>query len=356
MRNVLLFILSLSSFACFAQEVPVWYTLSGRNSNFPANSYVTGFSIDKPQNGESYEKAAERLVRSARVKAVSIIQVKVENETEDKLASFQQKGGNGAGMAQTRSTTSVSKSSVNMEISNLKVESYIDRTEGKVAAFAYIKINDLIRQTDRKLTSLLSKVESGLDEIDELIANGEKIEAKKRLEKIIPLFDEIDSQQRILIAVDPYADEESLQMSLCKTLQQRASKLQIDLKNGINIYLNCKADMLGTNYPTLGNTIKGDLSKLGATFVTSPDQADWAIVVNANSRQYNAHTIGGYTTYFVYVDASITIDKMATGQRIYEDALSEKGGHTKNYTEAARDGYKQITPKLTAVINQYIKQ
>lgn len=341
--------------ALYAQ-VPEWYNAATRSQKYPNSIYITGFKVDKLHNGETVGAAAERLVRAARVNAVATIQVRVENETIDKLQSMQQQSSAGKQMAQNRELVSKTRTSVDMELSNLKSETYFDADNNKIAAFVYVKISDLIRQTDRKLSATIVKIESGLEEMDELVNNGDKLNAKTKGEKLEPFFADIDDLQRILIAVDADTDEEGLQMETTQQLRMRYVKTMAALKNGINIFLSCKADLFGSVYPTLANTIKGDLSKLGATFVTSPDQADWAIVINANARQYNAPTIGGYTTYFAYIDASIAIDKMATGQRIYEDAFSEKGGHTHNYTEAARDGYKQITPKLAAVINQYIKQ
>lgn len=52
---------------------------------------------------------------------------------------------------------------------------------------------------------------------------------------------------------------------------------------------------------------------------------------------------GSSVNYFSYVDAEIAVEKVVTNQRIYEDMLTEKGGHTHNFTEAARDAYKKIT-------------
>ena len=52
----------------------------------------------------------------------------------------------------------------------------------------------------------------------------------------------------------------------------------------------------------------------------------------------------------------ISIDKGSTGQRVYEDAISEKGGHTHNYEQAARQAYQDLSPKLSAIIQEQIRQ
>lgn len=348
----ILFFLTVLPLLGWAQQ-PVWYDLSSRNANFPRSEWFIGFA-ERTIGNESVETATAKVSNAARVDAIASIQVQVQNTTTDRATTNQVISEDGMMETIYEQLDSHTRTSIDANIPGLKVETY--RHGKEIAAFAYVKRRDLQRQLDKSITVALTKLESNLDNVTEMVAQGQKMEARKRLEPLAKNFAEIERDQKLLAVVDAYADAESLQLSESKTLQQRYIKMMAELKNGIKIYLNCKADMLGTNYPTLANTIKGDLSKLGATFVSSPDQADWAIVVNANARQYNAPTIGGYTTYYVYIDASVTIDKVATNQRIYEDALSEKGGHTKNYTEAARDGYKQITPRLTAVINPYIKQ
>lgn len=62
------------------------------------------------------------------------------------------------------------------------------------------------------------------------------------------------------------------------------------------------------------------------------------------------------STYFVYVDANIAVEKTATGQRIYENKISEKDGHTLNFKKAAREAYKEIAPQISAIIKEQVKQ
>ena len=58
----------------------------------------------------------------------------------------------------------------------------------------------------------------------------------------------------------------------------------------------------------------------------------------------------------MYVDANIAVDKTATGQRVYENEISEKGGHTQNFKKAARDAYKELFPKISEIIKEQVKQ
>ena len=66
--------------------------------------------------------------------------------------------------------------------------------------------------------------------------------------------------------------------------------------------------------------------------------------------------MGDVNTYFVYVDATVSITKTTTGQRVYENMFTEKGGHTHNYQQAARETYKYLTPKIRKVVEEQVKQ
>ena len=114
--------------------------------------------------------------------------------------------------------------------------------------------------------------------------------------------------------------------------------------------------MFGQTYNALKGEIQGALSPMGCTFVRSGSEADWVITIAATAREYNKSDFGGVSSYFAYVDAKISIEKGATGQRIYEDAISEKGGHTHNYEQAARQAYKDISPKISKIIKEQIQQ
>lgn len=231
-----------------------------------------------------------------------------------------------------------------------------DGNHGKYYVIAYINKEEACNFYENEIKMLISNIGSHIAIADNYINSGFKTKAKEELQNTLALFGQKDEP---LFWLNVFGlDENKMQRYLneINSYEQTVKSKIADLEHGLRIFLDCKADLFGNSYPTLANTIKGDLSKIGCTFVTSAAEADLVINVTANAREYNAPTMGGHTTYFAYIDATLAIDKVVTNQRIYEDALTEKGGHTHNYTEAARDGYKQIAPKLIELINQYIKQ
>ena len=57
----------------------------------------------------------------------------------------------------------------------------------------------------------------------------------------------------------------------------------------------------------------------------------------------------------IIVDLRYATDNNFTGQKIYEGEISEKGSHTHNYNQAARDGYKRISKQISEILLKNIK-
>lgn len=147
--------------------------------------------------------------------------------------------------------------------------------------------------------------------------------------------------------MDENADDEILMTAELAEAKRYLTEKANKLRNAIGIYITCDAKLFDTEFPVFLKELQGDLSSLGVSFVDSVEQADWKISVTANTREYNKVDLGGATNYFAYADAQVTIDKLANGKRIYEDALSEKGGHTHNYDKAAREAYKHLATRMS---------
>ena len=171
------------------------------------------------------------------------------------------------------------------------------------------------------------------------------------------MLDDIESDQRVMLSIDPSVSDEDLSIEEVTWLKKKYQTLATELKNGVNIYLECKAELFGATYVALGGEIKGELSKMGVSFVSSPELSDWAIYVSAVAREYNSQRFGNVTTYTAYVDATVTVEKTETKQRIFEKQLeNEKGTHTISYSEAAREAYKSITPIIKTIIKEQMSQ
>lgn len=356
MKKLFLILLSAFSLMVAAQTTPNWYDNDMRRSFYPAGQYFTGFAEGQRLGSESLDAATTRLKNAARVEALSTIRVHVQNTTVNQALSQTLRTMEGTFRQSAREFSSATTTKVDMEIPGLQIEAWTNPDNGNIAAFAYVKKATLIRQLEKTITVGLTKIETSLDQVDQLVANGQKMKARDLAVKTLPQFAEVDDAQKTLAAVDENADEETLQLQETRALQNRLTGLIAQLKHGINIYFECTADLFGKNYATLKSEIQGELSKLGCTFVNSASESDWAIYVNAPAREYRKTDYGSTSSYFSYVDANIVVDKTTTGQRVFEDQISEKGGHTMNYEQAARDAYKNISPKISEIIKNQIQQ
>ena len=190
---------------------------------------------------------------------------------------------------------------------------------------------------------------------DNYIDKGFKSKAKDELTGFLPSFEEVGKNFFWLNVFG--MDDTNIQKYLeqVNQLEQTVKLMVSDLEHSITYCVVCKADNFGKNYPKLANEIKGELSTSGCSFVDDPNSADYVININAKAREHNTIKNAGGAAYFAFVDATIAIDKVATKQRIFEDEISEKGGHTLGYSEAGRDGYKTISKRISKLLKENIK-
>ena len=353
MKKIFLITFSLLSFTVLAQELD-WFDSKKRQAFYPTSTYFSGFAMDEISPNTDVEKAMEHIKSAARVEAVSTIQIYVDNVKQDNTRSESYQTMSKYVEEIYQQFTSNTTLTTRMDVPGLKVDGY--KKGNIIAAFAYIKKSDLKRQLEKQITMALTRIGTQLDNIDELINNGQKVEARTRIEPIVKDFMPIEQIQELLLAVDLNADAESLQLEETKALQQRYAKMQAALKNGIYIALHSTASLFDGSYDALPNIIKGNLSSLGCTFTENDAEADWIVIISSSAREYTKSTLGNTTNYYSYIDAQINVKKAKTGQIIYTDEFSVKGGDTRNYVLAAKTAYKEIAPKLSNAIKEHIQQ
>ena len=346
----------MAAVCAFAQMPPTWSDYDMRQLEYPDSEYFTGYAEGAPMTGERQEMATQRLKDAARVEAVSTIRVHITNQSTNDLISQQLSNMEGEFWNVMNTFTSSTTTTVDMKIPSLQIEAWRDPQTGSIYAFAYVKKSTLIRQLEKQITVALTKVEMSLDQVDQLIATGQKLQARSAAEKALPLFAEVDEAQKLLVAVDADATEETLMLNETRQLQQRLMAMVAHLKNALTICIQCDASIFGSHYPTLSSTLQGHLSKLGCNFVSDPSVADWVVMIQASAREYSTVLTGNIATYFVYVDATVSVRKAVTNQVVYEDMLTEKGGHTHNYHQAAREAYRYLTPKICKAVEEQVKQ
>ena len=354
MKYRIFLIMLLFSRLAVAQQptAPDWTDAVRRDLLYPSNQYYTGLAISKIEKVTDMESVLNRLKNSARAEMVSSILVTVNQTTERYLENRQ--------VNQSAQTIDIFRSGAVTEsgikdIPGLNVETWYNPKTGDAMAFAWVKTSDLIRKLGKRITINVTKAELAISTVEEHIAKGNKSEAKQILSSLSVLFSDMENDQKVMLSMDATLEDEDIAFSEVNGLKKKFQQLQIDLKNGISIYIVCTAKTLTDTYPALQNAVKGELVPLGCSFVQEATASDWVITISATAREYNTQQFANVTSYFAFVDALLSIQKTATNQTVYEDVLSVKGSHTLSYNEAVRAAYKDMIPQLGEIITNQIQ-
>ena len=211
----------------------------------------------------------------------------------------------------------------------------------------------MARQLTRSIPAELGKIEGAMPQINILIKKGEKAQAKAMVEEALQQIAKIEADQKTLALLDESADDEILMTAEVAEAKRYLTDKANKLRNAIGIYITCDAKLFDTEYPVFLKELQGELSQLGVSFVDSVEQADWKIAIKAIAREYNKTESG---TYYAYADADLAIIKTATGKRVCQKRISEKGGHFRGYNYAAQEAYKYLVPIISAIIKEQIVQ
>lgn len=279
----------------------------------------------------------------ARTNLAHQIQMKVKEVSQiDKQAV------NGHSSILYRSSKSFS-TDVDMDL--VETKSYYNEEQSKFYVLVYINKAASTTYYENEVKMLISKADNTLTIADNYISTGFKQKAKAELQKALQLF---DSAGKSFFWLNVFGLDEYRIQSLLKQVNEKEQAIKqrlSDLEYGTTYCVVCEADLFGKRYVKLGNEVKGELAASGCNFVDNPTNADIVIRIQASARKYNEFQ----GAFFTYIDAAVTIDKTATGQRIFEDEISTKGAHTLGYDEAARDGYKQIKKDIVKTLKENIK-
>ena len=298
---------------------PFWCNDTWRATNYPREQYVQGFVIGTIQAGESIEQTHQRLKEKAQAEALQNINL-------------------AANMIKY--------------IPNLSVESWHNPKTNELFAFAWAKKEDLTRTLKKQIISHVTRAEMALEEAEGLLAEGEKSAARKTIAKAIEHLQQVEEQQKVVQSVDSNTEMEDIAFAESNALKQRVTALQQQLKNGVSVYIGGEVTVFDKSYPTFINQIKQQISGIGCTFTTNEAEADWVVRLQGTTQEYNTMQNSSYSAFVVMADVAIEIAKK--GQIIYSGNVSQKGVHTINTEQAAKEAYSEASKAIAAQINEII--
>ncbi|MBQ7342838.1 MAG: hypothetical protein IJW42_06205 [Alistipes sp.] len=341
MKKLFLFfaLVGLARFAQAQQYPTEWvaYTHSG---------YIHDVQSDVNHERVPETKFLARLVDIARTNVAKQIQIVIKDNAKLSNLSI-----NGQTVTKYVSSTQFY---THLDLSLVETKLHYDTYAQRGSAIAFINRTKARQYYANTMRALLDRVDHVRQTALNYISAGFKERAKAELQTFVPQFADKDT---ILFWLNVFEmpQQELLQLQGQINEAERVVKqMLVDLQYGLSIYLNCKSDLFGTDFYALQNELKGEVSSIGCNYVTDAT-ADFSIVITANAREGSVMSVGSVNSYFAYVDATIRIVKGATGQVIYENEISKKGGHTRNYMEAARSAYRDIVPQIATIIKTNIK-
>ncbi len=305
----------------FSNQVamPSWCNNEWRSNNYPRALYLQGFIVGEQQTNESIEQTLQRLKEQAQAEALQNI-IATQNAIKD--------------------------------IPNLSVESWHNPQTNEVFAFAWAKKEDLVRTLKKQIISRVTRAEMAIEEAEGLLAEGEKNAARKSIAKAIEHLQQVEEQQKVVQSVDSNTEMEDIAFAESNALKQRVNALHQQLKNGVSVYIGGEVTVFDKSYPTFIQQIKQEISPMGCTFTTNEAEADWVIRLQGTMQEYNTMQKSSYSTFVVMADVAIEIAKR--GQIIYSGNVSQKGVHTNNTEQAAKEAYSEASKVIAVQINEII--
>lgn len=315
--------------------------------------YMYGEYLYDLQSDNNYQNLSEidfknYLLNIARTNLAKQIQIKVQDVAQLKKESID---------SHTEiNYTSSTLFSTDVSMKLVETKTLYNPTSRKGYAIAYIDRDAARNYYKNELTLIYNNVNNSLVLADNFVSAGFKSKAQAELEASLKYFESLDKPFFWMNIFGASQSELSEWQQRFSATEQNIKRKLADLKHGTVIYLSCNADIFGELYPTFQEELKGMLSVEGCSFTSNPENADWIITVRCKAIESSNIKIGNSNAYFSYVDAHIIIDKAITSQRIYEDNISIKGGHTLGYYDAAMDGYKSVKQRLGTKITDIIWQ
>ncbi len=316
-------------------------------SKYKSDEYISDIQSDYNSRGLSEPEFKNYLLNIAMTNLAKQIQVKIED-----AASLDKTSVNGKTSINYSANTDFY---TNVELHLVKTIALYNASSREGHVLAYIDKTEAFYYHKQQIESALMKAETVYDMAMNYIDSGFKNKAREELNKILPLF-KTTSDSFNWLSILGRAETANDLYDKHGFWENKVKSLLADLRYGTKICLVCSSEIFGQKNSDLQNKIKGILANEGCSFVQTPENADWKIEIISTSREYNKVNYGQVSTYFAYVDATVSITKNITSQRIYEDILSIKGGHTIDYKNAAQKAYNDLAEQLGTKIKEVIRQ
>ncbi len=123
--------------------------------------------------------------------------------------------------------------------------------------------------------------------------------------------------------------------------------------SGLSVYMEADEKNLGQplEVKIIEPSLKEMLSQRGFVFLNDPSKADITVSIQASSREGGSYES---SIFFSYVDATVSVLDMATGQEIYKKVFADKKGGGGNFRTAGMKAFKEIADQVSKEIAEVL--
>lgn len=314
--------------------------------------YLYSCQHDFNRRGVSETEFLSVLVRDARNELARQFEVGVKNS-----ALLDKRAINGRAITNFSSFTEFS---TDITLRLCEVKTHYDNGEGYV--IAYINRIDARNYYLSELEQALGKIDNAIANAETLIASGSKIKARN--EELKPLLTHFDGMYDALAWLGFFDISESKLSSLmeqCYSREQTVKELLLRLEHATAIYLQCDADMFGSQYP-LATEIRGKLNSIGCQYVADSDHADWIVIASGMAEKFSEMPFISYSgeskkIFVVDANVNLVIKNAATGEIIYNDRVKAANkGKDSDLTRAAGLAYSSVVSEIEKTLKEKLSK
>lgn len=340
-------------FAISAQgNIPAWIDNDMRNTQYPQDSYYTGFSEVSMLQGETQEKAMARAKQKALGELSERVRVMVSSNKTSMDVSF---GGSDVEEQIYSKFSSLVKTASLTEVTGSKVNTCYDSQNRMAYAFAYVEKAELAGYYRKQISLLLNQVDGTLQTAAQLVGKGYKMKARKQCEDMVDAFAKIAYAQDLLTAIDERADENSLQQNRSERLRNTLVQTITDLENSIYVYVECNELVNGQPVVHIADRLPGMITEngCGCNFTDLKEEADYVVKVNARLARCND---APDNIVFCYATATASVYNTRTQKTLVPKISETKGGWTnKNKAKAIEEAFNELADKIVEKVVPMIK-
>ena len=345
-KTATLLTFTMVSLALFGQEKPRWLNENQRAQQYPVQTFYTGFAYNDVPPGKSLQDVTQQVKTEAQADLSKKIRVQILSKSQNQISAASSNGQ----YDESESFTNQSTTESSTEVVGVKIESYYDRANGEVYAFAYANKYELIGYYKGSLAMNLTQAEGLLQTARNLEAGNEKAKARQQCEMAKPLLGKVRYAQDLLTAVDVNATAADLQQQKTEQLHNALAQMQARLAQGVYVYVECEETNFTKMTTLVESRLKAALARKGCSFVLSPSQADFQLYITATTRHHSDYE--SFAT--CYADVQVNLVDTRKKKSIFKDEISQKGtAATKE--NAGRMALEDVVPVIAGKLSSWIE-